>query len=210
MRNWLSASAAVLLLCTTVPAFAQESVNTETNANAAVGGVAGAGGGAAVGFMVGGPIGAVIGGFAGATLGAATGVAASTVEYAGNHPVEPIYFDSGVDIGLVVPPDVAIYPVEGDDRYGYIYANDRVWIVDLETRALVQSPGYLVPQSVADYAVANPIGSVNVAGDVVVGYAVPSDVVLNPIPDSRSYSYVYINDRPVLVENTSRTVVFVN
>ncbi|HTN62775.1 MAG TPA: DUF1236 domain-containing protein, partial [Devosia sp.] len=151
----------------------------------------------------------VIGGFTGATLGAVTGVAASTVEYAGNHPVEPIYLDSGVDVGLVVPPDVAVYPVEGDDRYGYIYANDRVWIVDLQTRALVQSPGYLVPQVAADYAIANPVAPVSVTGDVIVGYVIPNDVVLTPIPDSRSYSYLYINDRPVLVDNNSRTVVYV-
>ncbi|MHA6692077.1 DUF1236 domain-containing protein [Devosia sp. A369] len=205
MRHVLLASVAVLMLGATFPAFAQD--NGDADANAAVGGVAGGAGGAALGFIIGGPIGAVIGGFSGATLGAATGVAASTVEYAGLHPVEPVYLDS-VDVGFVVPPDVAIYPVEGDDNYGYIYANNRVWIVDLQSRALAMSPGYLVPQAAADYAVANPIGSVNMAGDVVVGYVLPSDVELIPIPESPTYSYVYINDQPVLVENGSRTVVY--
>ncbi|HTN64035.1 MAG TPA: hypothetical protein VL147_21185, partial [Devosia sp.] len=104
MKKLFLASATVLLLGTAMPVLAQDNVNTNADTNAAVGGTAGATGGAAVGFIIGGPIGAVIGGFTGATLGAVTGVAASTVEYAGNHPVEPIYLDSGVDVGLVVPP----------------------------------------------------------------------------------------------------------
>src|SRR5690606_29101808 len=91
MRHVLLASVAVLMLGPTFPAFAQD--NGDADANAAVGGVAGGAGGAALGFIVGGPI------------GAATGVAASTVEYAGLHPVEPVYLDS-VDVGFVVPPDV--------------------------------------------------------------------------------------------------------
>ena len=108
------------------------------------------------------------------------------------------------------PPMSIIYPVEGDDQYGYIYANNRVWIVDLQTRALVQSPGYLVRQTSADFVLANPVTSANVEGDVVVGYVVPDDVELVEIPDDRSYSYVYINDRPVLVDDASRTIVWMN
>ncbi|WDR02026.1 DUF1236 domain-containing protein [Devosia algicola] len=205
MKNILLATVAVLSLGAMTPAFAQ----TTTDANATVGAAAGGSGGAALGFVLGGPIGAVVGGFAGATLGAEAGVAATTVEYAGSHPVDPIYIDGGVDVGATLPADVNIYPVEGDDKYGYVYANDRVWIVDLQSRALVQSPGYLVAQSTADFVVNNPVGSVNVDGDIVVGYQVPADVQLTAVPDDRTYSYAYINDRPVLVENSSRTVIWI-
>ena len=196
MKNLLLASVAVIALG--APAFAQTTVTTDADTNATIGATSGGVGGAAIGAVRGGPI------------GAEAGVEASTVEYATANPVEPIYIDGGVDIGFTVPADVTIHTIQGDDRYGYIYANDRVWIVDLETRALVQSPGYVVSQSVADFAVGNPVGSVTVDGDIVVGTVLPGDVQVNTIPDSPTYSYVYVNDRPVLVENSSRTVVWVN
>jgi hypothetical protein len=207
MKKLLLASVALVALGA-APAFAQTTDKTETDA--AVGAASGGLGGAAIGAVIGGPIGAVVGGFAGAVIGGEAGVQASTVDYATANPVDVIYLDGGLDVGYVVPADVTIYPIQGDPAYGYIYANDRVWIVDLESRALVQSPGYVVSQSVADYATGNPIGSVTVDGDVVVGKVLPSDVQITAIPDSSTYSYVYVNDRPVLVENSSRTVVWVN
>ncbi|NGP16929.1 DUF1236 domain-containing protein [Devosia aurantiaca] len=113
-----------------------------------------------------------------------------------------------VAVGYVVPQDVTIYPVEGDDQYGYIYANGRVWIVDNNTRALVQSPGYLVSQSSADFAIANPIDPIEAQGDVVVGYVLPEGATITPVPNDSYYGYVYINGRPALVDTSSRTVVY--
>ncbi|MNT57293.1 hypothetical protein D3C72_1946530 [compost metagenome] len=162
-----------------------------------------------IGGLLGGPIGAVIGGFAGATIGAEAGIATSSVDYVATHPVEPIYLDGAVDVGFVVPAEVEIYPIEGDPAYGYIYANDRVWIVDLETRAAVLSPGYLVPQAAADFAVANPVTSVEAQGDVVVGYVLPDGTEVTTIPDSR-YGYVYFDDRPALVDSSTNTVIWIN
>ena len=204
MKKLLLASVAALSLAAAIPAFAQDA-----DAGAVVGATGGGATGAVIGGIIGGPIGAVVGGFAGATIGAEAGVAASSVDYAMAQPVEAIYFDGTADVGLVVPAEVTIYPIEGDDQFGYIYANDRVWIVDLETRTLVQSPGYLVPQASADFAVNNPIGSVNLDGDIVVGYVVPADVELTQVPDS-SYSYIYIGDRPALVDSSTRAVVWLN
>lgn len=209
MKNLLMTSVAVLLLAAMTPAFAQTNADANKGASATVGAAAGGSGGAALGFVLGGPIGAIVGGFAGATLGAEVGVAASTVEYAGTNPVEPIYIDGSLDVGAALPETVTIYPVEGDGKYGYVYLNDRVWIVDLETRALVQSPGYLLSQTNVDFALANPVASVTVDGDLVVGYQVPADVQLAAVPDSRTYGYVYLNDRPVLVDNSTRAIVWV-
>lgn len=205
MKKLLMASVAVLSLAMVAPSMAQG----EADEGALVGGAAGGAGGAAVGFVVGGPIGAVIGGFAGATIGGAAGVEASTVEYAGANPVEPIILE-GADVGVVLPPEVTIYPVEGDPQFGYIYANNRVWIVNLESRALVQSPGYLIPQTSADFAIANPVDPVGVTGDVVVGYVVPDDVELVAVPEDPAYSYIYVDGRPALVDNSSRTIVWIN
>jgi hypothetical protein len=212
MKKILLASVAALSLAAAVPAFAQDKVvgvETDAEAGAVIGATGGGTTGAVIGGLLGGPIGAVIGGFAGATIGAEAGIATSSIDYVATNPVEPIYFDGSADIGFVVPADVTIYPIEGDAQYGYIYANDRVWIVDLETRALVQSPGYLVPQTAADFAVANPITSVEVEGDAVVGYVLPDGTEIATIPDSR-YGYVYLGDRPALVDSSRRTVIWVN
>jgi len=213
MKKILLASVAALSLAAAMPAFAQDVVvGVEGQSNAEAGAVIGATGGgttgAVVGGLLGGPIGAVIGGFAGATIGAEAGVATSSVDYVGANPVEPIYFDGTADVGFVVPANVTIYPIEGDANYGYVYANDRVWIVDLSTRALVQSPGYLVPQTSADYALANPVTPLAFEGDVVVGQVLPDGSTVSTIPDSR-YGYVYFGDRPALVDAQTNTVIWV-
>jgi hypothetical protein len=213
MNKQLLASLAALSLAIALPATAQDKVvGVESSSNAEAGATIGATGGGAtgavVGGLLGGPIGAVIGGFAGATIGAEAGIATSSVDYVVANPVEPIYLGAA-DIGYVVPADVTIHPIEGDAQYGYIYADDRVWIVDLDSRALVQSPGYLVPDTTAQYALTNPVTAVEVEGDVVVGYVLPEDVELTPVPDSR-YGYVYVGDRPALVDAGSRTIVWLD
>ncbi|GLQ55931.1 DUF1236 domain-containing protein [Devosia nitrariae] len=202
MKKLLLASVAILALGS-VSSLAQD-------AGVAVGGSAGGATGAGVGFLLGGPVGAAIGGFAGAVIGAEAGIEASTIEYAAVHPVAPIYVQAPVNVGYIVPPEVAVYPIEGDPAYSYIYVNNRIWLVDNQTRTLVHSPGYLVTQTSADFVTTNPVGSVTVEGDVVVGYVVPEDVELITIPDDPTYSYVYLNDRPVLVDNATRTIVWVN
>lgn len=208
MKSMIVASMAALTLAV-VPALAQDGGVVDPQAGATIGATGGGAGGAALGFLAGGPIGAVIGGFAGAMLGAEAGIETSTIDYAGTHPVAPVIIDGALDVGMVLPADVTVYPVESDPTYGYIYANGRVWIVELASCTLVQSPGYLVSQASADYAIANPVGSVNVDGDVVVGYVLPDSVEVVPVPDDSYYSYVYVNDRPALVDSTSRTIVWI-
>ena len=209
MKKTLLASVALISLGLSVPAFAQDAGVVNSEAGATIGATGGAAGGATLGFLAGGPIGAVIGGFAGAVIGAEAGIETSTIEYAGNHPVEPIMIEGSLDVGAAVPDGVTIYPVENDPAHGYVYANGRVWIVDLSNNTLVYSPGYVVSQSAADFAVANPVDPINAEGDVVVGYVLPQDVVISEVPEDPYYGYVYIDGRPALVESASRTVVWV-
>ncbi|WEK04063.1 MAG: DUF1236 domain-containing protein [Candidatus Devosia phytovorans] len=213
MKKILLATVATLSLAAAVPAFAQDVVvGVESTDNEAAGATIGATGGATTGAvaggLVGGPIGAVIGGFAGAVLGAEAGVATASVDFASANPVEPIYFDGSADIGYVLPGDVVVYPIQGDPAYGYVYANDRVWIVDLQTRALVQSPGYLVPQTYSDYVLANPVDPIDPTGDLVVGEVLPDGSVIQTIPDS-PYGYVYYGDRPAMVDSRTNTVIWI-
>jgi hypothetical protein len=72
----------------------------------------------------------------------------------------------------------------------------------------VQSPGYVIPKKVVHYAQSNPTTSVTISGNVAPGYRVERSVKLGRVPDS-AYSYVYITGEPALVDNSSRTVVWI-
>jgi len=74
---------------------------------------------------------------------------------------------------------------------------------------VVYSPGYVVSQSAADFAIANPVDPVNAEGDVVVGYVLPDGATITPIPDSNYYGYVYVDGRPALVDASTRTIVWI-
>ncbi len=58
------------------------------------------------------------------------------------------------------------------------------------------------------YVQSNPVDTVYLDGEVVVGAGIPEPVVLYPVPDS-AYSYVYVNGVPVLVETPTRRVVYI-
>jgi uncharacterized protein YraI len=58
------------------------------------------------------------------------------------------------------------------------------------------------------YVQSNPVETVYLDGEVVVGAGIPEPVTLYPVPDS-TYSYVYINGVPVLVETETRQVVYI-
>src|SRR6202171_3195134 len=64
------------------------------------------------------------------------------------------------------------------------------------------------PQQVRTYVPSNPGDPVYLEGEVVVGASVPEAVQLRPVPDY-NYRYVYVNRQPVLVDPTSRRIVYV-
>ncbi|MHB1101711.1 MAG: DUF1236 domain-containing protein [Devosia sp.] len=205
MRKLLMLGVALVSLGTALPAMAQDSNDTK----AAVGATAGGATGGTIGFLLGGPIGAIIGGWAGAVIGADAAVSAESVKFAGENPVDPVFLDADIDVGFVVAEDVTIHPIEGDDQFGYFYANNRVYIVDLKTRAVVQSPGFLIPEKVVAYVEANPTTSVTIDGEFAAGVQLSGDIEIASIPDDPSYGYIYVDDRPALVDLDSRMVVWV-
>ncbi len=64
------------------------------------------------------------------------------------------------------------------------------------------------PPEVLTYIDRTPMNTVTYDGDVVVGATLPGDMVLTQVPDYQ-YSYVRINDRPMLVDPQSRRIVYV-
>jgi hypothetical protein len=202
MRKLILAGAALLSLSTALPAFAQDN-----DAAAGAGAAVGATTGGTIGFLIGGPIGAIIGGFSGAVIGG--GVSDAAIAYAGNHPVEQVYLDTDLDVGVKVSSDVELHPIEGDDDLSYFYANGRVWIVSNATNEIVASPGFVVPETAVAYVKANPTTSVTIDGDVEPGFVVSSDIEVAEIPDAQGYAYFYVDDRPALLDTRSRTVIWI-
>jgi len=204
MRKLLMLGVALATLGTALPAMAQDS-----DTDAAVGATAGGATGGTIGFLLGGPIGAIIGGWTGAVIGADAAVSADSIKFAGENPVEPVMLEGEITVGFVVPAEVTIHPIEGDDKFGYFYTNNRVYIVDLATRTVVQSPGFLIPEKVVAYVEANPTPSVTIDGELAAGLQLSGDIEIASIPDDMSYGYIYFDDRPALVDLGSRTVVWV-
>lgn len=204
MRKLLLVGVALASLGAAMPAFAQSS----NDAKATVGATAGGATGGTIGFLLGGPVGAIVGGWAGAVIGGEAAVDEASVRFAGENPVDVVYLDD-ISVGTVVAADVTIHPIQGDEKFGYIYANNRVYIVDLASREVVQSPGFVIPNDTVAFVESNPTDSISIEGDIAPGFELDADVALADIPDNASFKYVYINDRPALVDADSRTVVWV-
>ncbi|MDX0522535.1 DUF1236 domain-containing protein [Sinorhizobium medicae] len=64
------------------------------------------------------------------------------------------------------------------------------------------------PPTVRTYITENPVDTVYVDGEAVVGATLPNTVSVQPIPDYE-YQYVTINGQPVLVDPGTRRVVYV-
>ena len=60
-----------------------------------------------------------------------------------------------------------------------------------------------------DYVRHHRVDSIHYDGDVRVGYRVGPKLHLYALPDNPKYSYVYVDDRPVMIDNGSQTVVWV-
>lgn len=224
MRNILLTSATLAALLAAGPALAQESPAQPPNAPAAETGVdadttsstavdtgvaVGGTAGAVTGAIVGGPVGAVIGGFAGAMLGTAAAVPEPAVQYVVAHPVAPVAVDGGVSAGVILPETVTLSPIPDYPDYAYVYVDGRPVLVRAESREVVYSPGYVVAPQTLTFVEANPLDPVVIDGGVAVGAALPAGVQLVEIPGDPAYAYVYTDTGPVLVNKSSRTVVWV-
>jgi hypothetical protein len=204
MKKLLIASAAVLAL-------GVGSVHAQDNGDSqrVLGATAAGTTGAIAGAVVGGPIGAIVGGFAGAVLGAEAAVPDVAVQYVVNNPVEPVYYEGEIVEGALIPETIQVYEIPEAPEYGYVYLDNRPVVVELQSREIVYSPGYLVPDTAVTYVEANPIDPVTIDAEIVTGAVLPSEVEVIELPDYPSYGYIYTENGPVLVERGSRTVIWV-
>ena len=66
-----------------------------------------------------------------------------------------------------------------------------------------------VTSDAQDYARAHREASIAYDGDVRPGYRIGKGLKLYPVPNDDQYSYVYVNDHPVVIDNRTGTVVWV-
>jgi uncharacterized protein YraI len=64
------------------------------------------------------------------------------------------------------------------------------------------------PQAVGTYITSNPVDPVYLDGEVVLGATLPNTVAVRQIPDY-DYEYVMVNGQPVLVEPSTRRIVYI-
>lgn len=132
------------------------------------------------------------------------------------HPVDPVPIEGDVQQGYVMPETVVIHPIPDNPDFGYVYVNGQPVIVVLESRQVVyygEAPNAgpaipRIPDTVITYIENNPIPPVEVSEELNEGMIVPDDVPLGIVPDQPAFSYVYVNDQPVLVETQSRRIVW--
>ena len=73
--------------------------------------------------------------------------------------------------------------------------------------AAAQTATVTVPGEVRTYVLEQKTPSVTFEGDLAVGTALPETVEIHTIPDQPEYGYVIVNDKRVLVNPKTRTVV---
>lgn len=209
MKKILMAGAALALLSAAAHADDQKKRTFGATAGGATGAIAGA--------VVGGPVGAVVGGVAGAALGAETAVPEGVRTYVAENPVESVTLEAPLTAEYVVPESVTIHEIPADPGYGYIYVDGRPAVVKMDSRQVVYVPAadstasvsVEVPDTVVTYVREHPVDPVVLEGKVSVGSPIPDSVELIEVPESPDYAYVYVDNGPVLVERSTRKVVWV-
>lgn len=64
-----------------------------------------------------------------------------------------------------------------------------------------------VPDEVRTYIVGQEAESLTLEGELVVGEVLPETIVVSPIPDNTEYGYAIVNDRRVVLDPQTRTVI---
>ena len=126
MRKLFIIGAAAAALAIATPAAADDE-------GVIVGGAAGGATGGTIGFLIGGPLGAIVGGWTGAAIGAS--VLSDDVRFDRGGSID---VDADLTVGVVVDDDIRLRPIEGEDRFGYFRSNGYVYVVDVDTREVVE------------------------------------------------------------------------
>lgn len=114
-------------------------ITREDNSDA-VSAAVGAGWGAVAGSLIAGPAGAAAGAVIAAPVAAAADTDTEVTTYVIEHPVDPVYLDGELMVGVGVPEDITVYPVpvRPEPRFAYLNINGTPVIIDTTDRRVVR------------------------------------------------------------------------
>ena len=210
MRNILIAGAALALLGATA-------AHADDSDKEALGGAAGGAAGAAAGAVVGGPIGAIVGGVAGFAIGAEAAVPEDARVYVMENPTPPVIIQGQVTADTRFDNSVTLTPIPEHPDLAYVYVDNRPVIVRADSRQVIYAPEVEttasisadIPEATITYVERHLVDPVVLEGPVQAGVVIPQDVQIVEVPESPSYGYIYVDQRPVLVDRSSREVIWV-
>ena len=210
MRKILMAGAALALIGVTA-------AHADDRDKEALGGTAGAAAGAAARAVVGGPIGAVVGGVAGFAIGAEAAVPEDARVYVIENPTPPVVLQGQVTADTRFDDTVTLTPIPEHPDLAYVYVDNRPVIVRTDSRQVVYAPEIEttasissdIPEATITYVERNRLEPVVLEGPVQAGAVIPDTVQIVEVPDNPSYGYIYVDERPVLVDRGTREVIWV-
>lgn len=210
MRKILMAGAALALIGATA-------AHADDREREAVGGAAGGAVGAAAGAAIGGPVGAVVGGIAGMTIGAETAVPDDARVYVIENPTPPVVVDGQISADTRFDDTVVLTPIPNHPDLAYVYVDNRPVIVRADSRQVIYAPEVEttasissgVPDTTITYVERHPVDPVILEGPVEAGVVIPDTVQIVEIPESPDYGYIYVDERPVVVNRGTREVIWV-
>lgn len=210
MRKILIAGAALALLGATA-------AHADDRDKEVLGGAAGGAAGAAAGAVVGGPVGAVVGGVVGLAIGAEAAVPEDARVYVMENPTPPVVLQGQVTADTRFDNTVTLTPIPDHPDLAYVYVDNRPVIVRVDSRQVVYAPEVEttasisadIPETTITYVERHPVEPVILEGPVQAGTVIPQTVQIVEVPENPNYGYIYVDQRPVLVDRSSREVIWV-
>jgi hypothetical protein len=210
MRKILMAGAALALIGATV-------AHADDGDKEVLGGAAGGAAGATVGAVVGGPAGAIIGGVAGFAIGAEAAVPNDARTYVMENPTPPVVLNGQVTADTRFDDTVTLTPIPDHPDLAYVYIDNRPVIVRTDSRQVIYAPEVEttasissdIPETTITYVERNRLEPVMLEGPVEAGVVIPDTVQIVEVPENPNYGYIYVEDRPVLVDRGTREVIWV-
>lgn len=210
MRKILMAGAALALIGVSV-------AQADDRDKEALGGTALGAAGATAGAVVGGPVGAIVGGAVGFMIGAEAAVPDDARVYVVENPTPPVVLDGQLTADTRFDDTVTLTPIPEHPDLAYVYIDNRPVIVRTDSRQVVYAPAVEttasisgdIPETTITYVERHPLEPVVLEGPVQAGAVIPDTVQIVEVPESPSYGYIYVDQRPVLVDRGTREVIWV-
>ena len=210
MRKILMAGAALALIGVTA-------AHADDADKEIVGGAAGGGAGGAPRARNRGPRGAILGGGAGAAIGADAAVPDDARIYVMENPTPPVVLEGQVTADTRFDDTVVLTPIPDHPDLAYVYVDNRPVIVRTESRQVIYAPEVEatasiapdIPETTITYVERHPVEPVLLEGPVEAGVVIPQNVQIVEVPENPTYGYIYVDQRPVLVDRGTREVIWV-